>query len=50
MNVPAWFYALAVVMLVLGVGSLVYTWQKCGWKTLMLGNGGFYAASMGLCD
>jgi hypothetical protein len=50
MNVPTWWYALAALMLVLGVSALVYTWQECGWKTLMLGSGGFYNAVMGLCD
>jgi hypothetical protein len=48
-GIPAWAYALAVVFFVLGVSSVAYTWSECGWKTLLLGNGGFYAAIMGLC-
>lgn len=44
------FVIIGVVVLVLGISGLTFTFKECGWKTLLLGNGGFYAAVMGLCD
>jgi hypothetical protein len=32
------------------IGAVGYTWKECGWKTMLLGKGGFPAAAMGLCD
>lgn len=49
-NVPVWAYALAVVVLIAAVSATAFTFTQCGWKTFLLGNGGFYAATMGLCD
>lgn len=49
-DVPVWAWAAAVVVFIAGVGALSFTFSKCGWKTFLLGNGGFYAATMGLCD
>jgi hypothetical protein len=37
-----------VVLIVLSV--TVVTFQKCGWKTFLLGNGAGAAALMGMCD
>jgi hypothetical protein len=47
---PVWAYLAGAVMLAIGIAALVFTWQSCGWKTLLLGTGGFWAAAMGLCD
>jgi hypothetical protein len=44
------FIVIVVVVLVLGISAITFTFKECGWKTLLLGNGGFYAATMGLCD
>lgn len=44
------FIAIGVIVVVLGISGLAFTFKECGWKTLLLGNGGFYAAVMGLCD
>lgn len=49
-TVPGWAYVVALVVLVVGVSAMVFTFTHCGWKTFFLGSGGFYAASMGLCD
>lgn len=35
---------------ILGLSVTVVTFQKCGWKTLLLGNGAGAAAMMGMCD
>lgn len=41
---------LAVLFLWIGIGAVVFTWKECGWKTLILGNGGFAAAATGMCE
>lgn len=41
---------LKILFLALGMSIVVYTWSKCGAKTLVLGNGGFAAAVTGMCD
>ena len=47
---PRWVYAVVVFWFVLSAGLAVYTFQKCGAKTLLLGNGASAAAFMGMCD
>lgn len=47
---PRWVYLVAVIWFVLAVGAFSFTWSKCGAKTLLLGNGGFTAAFIGMCD
>jgi hypothetical protein len=48
---PNWLIVmLAVLFLWIGVGSVVFTFQKCGAKALFLGNGGLAAAATGMCD
>jgi hypothetical protein len=47
---PVWHWALIALFFVLGIAQLAYTWNECGWRTLLLGNGGFWAAQMGLCE
>ena len=49
-DVPAWAWIVAVVFLLIGVSAVAFTFKECGWKTLLLGNGGFYAAALGLCE
>ena len=34
----------------IGLSVTVVTFQKCGWKTVLLGNGAGAAAMMGMCD
>jgi hypothetical protein len=41
---------IAVLLIIVGVSSLVYTYSKCGNKTFFLGNGGVFAAASGMCD
>jgi hypothetical protein len=48
---PNWIIGMwIVIFLVLGLAALSFTFSKCGWKTLILGNGGFAAAVTGMCD
>jgi hypothetical protein len=47
---PAWTYVVGLVFLLMAITTIGYTWKSCGWKTLLLGNGGFYAAVLGLCE
>ena len=48
---PRWIIGMLLVLfLIIGIGSVGYTWSKCGAKTLMLGNGGLTAAATGMCD
>lgn len=47
---PTWFKILFVVFLVLGIASAVFTFQKCGTRAFLLGNGAGYAALSGMCD
>lgn len=49
-HVPVWAYIVAFLFLVIGIAVVGYTWQECGWKTMLLGRGGFPAAMMGLCE
>jgi hypothetical protein len=37
-----------VVLLMLSASA--YTFSKCGWKALFLGNGAGFAAVSGMCD
>jgi len=39
-----------VITAVLGMSVLMYTWDKCGAKALVLGNGAGAAAVLGMCD
>lgn len=48
---PRWIFVMWIVLImVLSLSALTYTWSKCGAKTLILGNGGFAAAVTGMCD
>jgi len=38
------------VWAVIAISASVYAFQQCGAKTLLLGNGGFFAAMTGMCD
>jgi hypothetical protein len=49
-DVPMWFKICAVICLVVGISSLVFTWKECGARTLMLGDGAVFAAATGMCD
>jgi hypothetical protein len=40
----------AAAVLIFVIVSVVYTFNACGWKTLVLGNGGPAAAMLGMCD
>lgn len=40
----------AAAVLIFGVVTAVYTFNACGWKTLVLGDGAPIAAVMGMCD
>lgn len=49
-DVPVWAWILGSMFAVIATGVIAFTWKECGWKTVLLGNGGFYAAVLGLCD
>jgi hypothetical protein len=49
-DIPVWFRIWIVICLVVGIAAFVYTFNKCGAKTFLLGNGGLYAAASGMCD
>lgn len=34
----------------IGLSVTVFTFQKCGWNTFLLGNGAGMAAMTGMCD
>jgi hypothetical protein len=44
------FAITAVFVTLIGVSITVVTFQKCGWKTFLLGNGASMAAMTGMCD
>jgi hypothetical protein len=37
-------------LMLIGISVTIVTFQKCGWKTFLLGNSAPVAAMMGLCD
>lgn len=41
---------LIVFVALLWLSAVFYTFQKCGWKTFLLGNGAGAAAVMDMCD
>jgi len=41
---------LIAVWAVIAISAIVYTFQQCGARTFLLGNGGFFAAMTGMCD
>ena len=49
-EVPVWAYIVAVMFLIVASGAISFTWKECGWKTMLLGNGGFFAAVSGMCE
>ena len=49
-DIPVWFRVWLVFCLVAGVTSMIYTFQQCGVKALLLGDGATAAAVLGLCD
>jgi len=44
------FNFLLLLFVVFNIGMAAFTFSKCGSRTLMLGNGGAYAAFSGMCD
>ncbi len=49
MDIPRWFFALGFLFLVAGIGSMVFTVQRCGTAGLFLGASGPVAA-ITVCD
>lgn len=47
---PLWFKIWFVICLVVGIAAAIFTFQECGAKALLLGNGAPYAAMTGMCD
>lgn len=48
---PTWVKIVFVVWFLLAIGGTTYTINKCGFaEAMMLGNGGMYAAMMGMCN
>lgn len=48
---PTWMKVLVIVWLPLAIGGAAYTISECGFaRAVMLGNGGMYAAMMGMCN
>lgn len=44
------FAMLVGFVALIGLTVTVTTFQKCGWKSLLLGNGAGAAAMVGMCD
>jgi hypothetical protein len=44
------FFMMTGVIALIGLTVMITTFQKCGWKALLLGNGAVYAAMTGMCD
>lgn len=44
------FKMMAGFIAFLALSTLVFTFQKCGWNTFLLGNGAGMAAMTGVCD
>lgn len=50
-DVPFWMWIVSAIVLGIGVASFIYSSKECGLgKTLLLGNGAFYAAATGMCN
>ena len=47
---PLWFKIWFVVCLVVGIATAIFTFQECGARALLLGDGAMYAAVSGMCD
>lgn len=48
---PLWFKVLMALTLVVGIALFIYTVGECGlFATIMLGEGGPFAAYTGMCD
>lgn len=45
-----WIIPVMIICAIAGIASFSYTWSKCGTSTLLLGNGGLFAAVSGMCD
>lgn len=48
-QIPTWFKIVAAIFMLFSVFATVRTFQECGTKTFLLGNGAFYAAVTGMC-
>lgn len=44
------FVMMAGFVIMLMLSASAYTFSKCGWKALFLGNGAGFAAVSGMCD
>jgi hypothetical protein len=44
------FTMMAVFVTFLVISAGAYTFSKCGWKALFLGQGAVFAAMSGMCD
>lgn len=44
------FTMVLVVVVVLGLSATVFSFYKCGWHALLLGNRAVWAAATGMCD
>lgn len=44
------FIMAGIFIIFLASSAVFYTFQKCGMKTLILGNGALTAAATGMCD
>lgn len=49
-DIPVFIQVLVVLFFVIAISSAVFTFQKCGAKALLLGNGATTAALLGMCD
>lgn len=50
-DTPTYTKWVCIICLVVGLASVSYTFNECGFiRTLMLGKGGVYAAYTGMCD
>lgn len=49
-DIPVWFRIWLVFCVVAGIACMVYVFQQCGARALLLGDGAAMAALMGMCD
>lgn len=48
-DIPVWFIIGAVIVLVIGIASMAFTVDRCGWKGLLFGNSAVIVAAT-VCD
>ena len=44
------FIIAVIVFLFIGIGTMIFTFQKCGAKALFFGKSAFIVAASGTCD